>query len=186
MEASELELCRLKSSNQLSRNSWVSLSSPAALFDVRVFNTAAFTHFCGCNYSSLISSTPKFSSNPIKNLKLCGTLQGPLTNPVMVSEGAECVQLCEMAAAGGERRFDMLHPQIQTRERVLASPDFSFSHIFSSFQQDVIVSLRVGDSSNLVHCQTVNMLRDVTLISFRHCVSVFLSLDKFSSLWGII
>lgn len=91
---------------------------------------------------------------------------------------SECVQLCEMATAGGERRFDMLHPQIQTRERVLAFPAFSFfTHLqFFSARCHLFTERSVGGSSKLVHCQTVNVLRDVGLISFRQRKTLCLSL----------
>lgn len=59
---------------------------------------------------------------------------------------AVVVVLYEIAAAGGERRFAAFYPQLQIRERVLGTgtrfPGLSCSHIFSSFQQYVIASLK--------------------------------------------
>lgn len=164
---SELELWLLKASSKLSINSWVSLSSLAALFDVRVFKMAALTYFYGCCYPCLISSTPKSSLSPIKSLKLCGTQQRPLTRSGMVSEWAECVWDCHT-----RRREEVWYasPSSTNQGKSFGIPRllFFFTHLqFLSARCHHFTERRFGDSSNLVHCQTVNVLRGLGLIFFR-------------------
>lgn len=184
MEAPELKLCLLKASNQLSMNSWVSLSSLAALFDVKVFKMAAFTHFYACNYFGLISSTPKSSLSPIRNLKLRGALQGLLTSPNGFNRSrvsgvcALVAVLCEIATAGAEReglicfilKYKLGREFWDSQISLFHTSSVLFSKM-SSFHWE-----SAGSSSNSAHCQTVNMLRDLGLISFRQRKTLGLSL----------
>lgn len=134
---------------------WISLSSLAALFDVRVFKMATLAHFYSCNCFHLIISAPKSYLSPIRNLKLCAPLQGSLTSP----NGQDSFRVSWMCTDTTVQfwLFCMILQLQKKRRGLLCStlkykpdkkpweqgPDsqISFSQIFSTFQQCVIASL---------------------------------------------